>query len=246
MDQVTGTEVWRQIPPEEKLALMARAQATGTMTCIIVILVGCTLAVALKYPALMWGSFILIPLFFQFAAGKAWRDLRPRMMLEYLAARSAARRYAYTANAKDLSVSLMFRGYMETTSSTPKEEDEDTDYANAVRSDTKNIWAALFPDTLIIMSEKPGGAKCDFAVNLGEKCAVEGKSLDDEGDYSSNREVLITLGPDRGRPGTKLKITSDFPAALVVFEKLLQKNIEIAKLAKEKEIESIAHTGSVF
>src|SRR5262245_17453106 len=113
MDRIDNSEAWRQIPPEEKFALMSRAHGSGILACGITIILGCTLAVGLHMPWLMWGSMIASPLIFQFAAGKAWRDLRPKIMLEYLAARSAARRYAYTADSKDLTVSLIFRGHAE-------------------------------------------------------------------------------------------------------------------------------------
>lgn len=239
MDKVESSEVWRQIPPEEKIAIMSRAHASGISSCIIVVIIGCTLAVALRLPWLMWGSFVLTPLVFQFVIGKAWRDLRPRVMLEYLGARSAARRYAYTATAKDLTVSMIFRGTI--TPQKIQELAEESLEQSVVNNQETEVWIALFKDAVIMMSEKTGGAKCEVASLINDKLTLEGMSPDEEGDYSNNRELLLTLAPDRGRPPMKLKVTSPYPAALIVFEKKLLQNLEIAKQAKQKELEAMSH-----
>ncbi len=94
------------------------------------------------------------------------------------------------------------------------------------------------------MSEKPGGAKCEFASLLGDnKLGVEAKNLDDRGDYSVNKEIYISLGSERDLSPKKFKLTSDQPAALIVFEKLILRGVENARLAKEKELESVAKLG---
>lgn len=242
MSAVDGKELWRQIPPEEKFALMARAHASGISAALIAIGLGSTLAVAFQVPWLMWGSMIVSPVMFQFAAGKAWRGLRPRIMLEYLAARSAARRYAYTANAKDLSVSLIFRGKMEQVFN--KEEIMEELAAAVENAKEAEVWITLFKDAVVLMSEKPGGAKCELAHVLNEKVKVESRSSDGE-DYSSSKEVYITI-TDRSQETRKVKLTSSSPAAMIVFEKTIQSQLAAARPDKGKESSGMQMLDSAF
>ncbi len=223
MDRIDNSEAWRQIPPEEKFALMSRAHASGMLACTISLILGCTLAVGLHMQWLIWAPIVATPLIFQFAAGKAWRDLRPKIMLEYLAARSAARRYAYTADSKDLGVRLILRGHAEELF----DQDHIQDAMEAIIADNKHasVWLALFNDALVIMAEKQGGAQCVSAQIISERIHLESKSLDDDGEYSKNKELYLTMAPERTKPAKRFKITSDFPAALVVFEKKLQQAI---------------------
>lgn len=239
MEKVADFEVWKQIPPEEKLQIMSRAHANGIFTCLITILIACTLAVGLRVPWLMWCSFLVAPLMFQIAAGKAWRDLRPKIMLEYLAARSAARRYAFSANSNDLGVSLIFRGEFEELFD---KENINAELESIVENTkTASVWIALFNDALVIMTEKKGGASCEIAALINEKMIVKAKnaSEEDEGDYTNNKEVYISVAAEKARPAKKFKVTSIFPAALVVFEKKLSKALELAKTAKDAKDKAI-------
>ena len=225
-----NTQIWRVIPPEEKIEAMAQAHSRGIMTSLCIILLGCTLAVGFKFSLLMWGSFLLAPLIFQMTAGKAWRDIRPRIMLEYLAARSAARRYAFAAGSKELDLNLMFRAQM--VLEKPESEDgpgadlqrrlqEATDQIREVQ-----VWVALFKDTVVLMSEEPGGAKLQFSHMLDDKLVVAGDSeSESESDYSEDRRVAITA-QDKLWNGRTFKLQSKYPAALVVLEKVMQDRIK--------------------
>jgi len=218
--KVDALEMWRLIPPEEKFQLMARAQAKGVLSCLTAIIVCCTLAIGLQLSWLMWAAFLACPFIFQFAAGKAWKHLRPMVMLEYLAARSAARRYAFATNAKDLTLVLIFRGKLERVF-----EGEEGAIAalEATIEDNRELecWVALFTDAVVLMSEKPGGAQVEFAHLLNESLNSEGVSPSDKGDYSDDREVYLSYMDRRSNKLQKIKLTSHFPASLVVFEKKL-------------------------
>lgn len=233
MERIADFEVWRQIPPEEKLLLMSRAQGNGIMASVITVIVACTVAVGLKIPALIWVSLIVSPLIYQVTASKAWRDLRPKIMLEYLAARSAARRYAYAANAQDLGVAFLFRGEAEELFD--KDHMQDAIEAIIDNNNDSSVWIALFNDALVLLAEQRGGAKCELAALLNEKMQMEVKNAENEGDYSNNKEIYLTVVPERGTIIRRLKITSrNCPAALVVLEKKIAKGLEEAKNAKPK------------
>jgi len=213
-------DIWRVIPPEEKLDAMSRAHAAGVFACLIGLIITGTMAVSLKLSWLFWGCLVAVPFIFQFAAGKAWRGLRPRIMLEYLAARSAARRYAFTHNAKDLSLVMMFRGHLETEFG----EDEIQEQLEAsVESNLEAaVWIALFNDAVVMISERVGGARCNYAHIVNDKLNVQGSSDEGKSAYSSNRQVRLVKSDTRGMGAKRCKITSKHPAALVVFEKKLQ------------------------
>ena len=213
------TNIWDSIPPEEKFELLAKAQARGVGAAIMLVIVGCTLAVGFRFDLLMWGSLLLSPLLFQFTAGKAWRDMRPPMLLEYLAARSAARRYAFSAKSRDLGLVLIFKGEFEPLAAT--EELEQT-FARAF-APTQG-WIALFNDCIVVITERPGGAECLFAQIVNDKLSITGRSPESGEEYANDREVILTTQTKRGDP-VRVKLTSRYPAALVVFEK---KSLQIA------------------
>lgn len=236
MARFEDTEVWRQIPPEEKLEMMARAHSHGLMTAVGVILVGCTCAISFQTVSLMWGSILISPIIFQVAAGRAWRGLKPRSILRYLAARSAARRYAYSAQSEDLTLDLIFQGTIE-------QVVDPGDAEAMLEAAAKNIqeteaWITLFRDTVVIMSERAGGAKQELVHPIDHRLLIQSRS-DDGKDYSTSKEVYLTtvqqiidpLGESEVK--THYRLTSRSPGALVVFEKKLQ------ELKQQRELDAL-------
>lgn len=226
-----SSELWRQIPPEEKFEIMARAHACGILTAVALIIIASTVAIGLRMGWMLWASLLLSPLVFQFAAGKAWRDLKPSVMLEYLAARSAARRYAFTTKAKDLDISLIFRARLERIFD--EENIEAALDALADNSKERDVWVVLFADSVIMISEHPGGAKAEFAYLINERMKVDAKALDGGGDYSDQKELIITAQKDRRSHPQSVKLISRYPAALVVFERRLKESLAAAAKARE-------------
>ena len=222
---IDPTELWRQIPPEEKFELMAQAHARGTWSATITLIVFCTVAVALKIQMLVWGGLLFSPMVFQFAAGKAWRTLRPKTMLEHLAARSAARRYAFTAHSEDLELVCMLRGHLERDFSA----DDVQSAMEAAIQKTKDaeVWVALFRDALIMMSEQRGGAQLCFSHHLKHPMEIAGISPGGT-EYSNDHAIQITK-TDRNGTESKYRLSSAYPAALIVFEKKLRKQQEEVK-----------------
>lgn len=216
MDTTDAQEFWRIIPPEEKLELLSKSHARGIVSAITAIVVGSTLAIGFKWNWFLWGSMMISPLIFQFASGKEWRKVKPQAILKYLAARSAARRYAFAAQSKDLSVDFMFRGTLEKVQDRQKAEDAIESILEGASE--AEVWVTLFRDCIIMMSERPGGAELKFGYLINEKLSITGLSPDGDSDYSNDREIYLTV-QERKNDEKKYKLTSRFPAALVVFEK---------------------------
>jgi hypothetical protein len=214
MDSIEN-EIWRMVPPEEKFELLARAQSKGVFAALIGIIVLCTMAVGLKIGALMWTSFVISPFVFQFACGKEWRAVRPRTLLEYLAARSASRRYAFSARAKDLSASMIFKGTIEQVYD--NEHVQEAMEAIIANNAVSKVWISLFGDAFTMIAEKPGGAELKLAQLIDDRVKIysENKS---ETEYTNQKALIIKTRTKDGDEKT-YKVKSRYPAALVVFEK---------------------------
>ncbi len=212
------------VPPEEKLGLLAKAQTSAVYTCIMFIGVAFTLAIALKIKWLVWISVLASPLLFQSAAHRAWRGLKPKILLEYLAARSVARRFAYAGSARGLDLDILFRGKV---TDITNESEELSDAISSIEHSTKEAtaWIGLLTDAVVAFSEKRGGGVLEFVSITDKRVEVHGKNIDgSSAEYSQNREIFLTINKSYG--GTsKYKITSDYPAALIVFEKKLAARI---------------------
>ena len=223
--QSAQLDIWQVVPPEEKLELMARAQAAGVVACIIAVIIASTIAVSLKLNWILWGGLMACPFIFQFSAGKKWRDIRPRTMLEYLAARSASRRYAFMTHSKNLGLQLLFKGKI----SRKFDQDQVLEALEAVvnKTDDIDVWVALFNDTVVMISEQAGGAKVEFAHLINERLGLSSTGpKDTKSDYSSGRALNLTSMDKKGGDSQSWILTSRYPAALIVFEKKLRSLLE--------------------
>ena len=210
--------------------MMAKAQAKGISASSILLGAVGSIALGLRVPWLFWSTFVAVPFVFQLASAKAWRTLKPRAMLEYLAARSAARRYAYSANGKDLTVSLMMKGTLHPDFSA--EETEQAIEARIEQRDYVDVWVALFPDTLILMSERAGGAKLEFAQLLfSDRFEMTAEGFDDS---SQDRRLVLSIETKKGEKH-RWHLTSPFPAALLVLERRARSFIAEQKVQAEKD-----------
>jgi hypothetical protein len=217
MELTSLDDIWQGIPPEEKLEMMSAAHANGTGWVMAVIVLGGTLAVGLQVEWLLWGSMLMAPMIFQAAAGRTWRAARPISVLEYLAARTAARRYAFVVKSEDLYCRMIFRGVLEKIVEDPDEQYEDL-FETTMRNNKKEVWVALFGDAVVIMSERWGGAELEFGHLLNEKLLIESNSAEIGTDYSRDKEVFLEY-EDRDSGKRRVRVTSRHPAALIVFEK---------------------------
>jgi hypothetical protein len=223
-------DIWRKVPPEEKLELMARAQSRGLSATLVLLLITGTMAVGLRMPWIFWAAFTTIPFVFQFASAKAWRDVKPRTVLEYLAARSAARRYAYGAQSKDLTIELMFKGTLSPDLS-QLEESEGLE-AHLEARDKIPVWVSLFPDTIVMMSEHAGGAKLEFVHSTLDRMRVNAEGFDESG--SEPRRLALEIEVRNGET-QRWFLLSPYPAALLVCERRIRRAVEEHKIHLERE-----------
>ncbi len=209
---------------------MARAQSRGVAASLVILVITGTVAVGLRIPWVFWAAFATIPFAFQFASARAWRDIKPRTILEYLAARSAARRYAYGAQAKDLTVDLMFKGTLQRDFSMLGESEELD--ARIEDRDKVAVWVSIFADTIVMMSERPGGAKLEMIHSILERIEVTPEGFDDSN--AGSRRLVIEVEVRKGEV-ERWFLTSSYPAALLVCERKIKRAIEENKIHLEKQ-----------
>lgn len=226
-NSIEQLDIWRLIPPEEKLLMMSKAQGQGLWAAFVAVLVGGTLAVALQMPALLWVGLLSTPIVYQFTSGKKWRAVKPETVLRYMAARSAARRHAFNANSKELNLQLIFRGTMQKTFDARQAERLDKQMESMIKESPQiPVWISLFDDVVIVMSERIGGAAIEFAHEINDKLEIIADNPSG-GDYDSNKTLTLGYSEKIGSENLsmQIKLTSQFPGALVVFEKTLGKII---------------------
>jgi hypothetical protein len=226
----TSLDIWRKVPPEEKLELMARAQSRGLAATIVLLVITGTMAVGLRMPWIFWAAFATIPFVFQFASAKAWRDIKPRTVLEYLAARSAARRYAYGAQSKDLTIDLMFKGILAADLSHLGENAELEAHLDS--RDRVPVWVSLFPDTIVMMSERAGGAQLEFVHSTLDRLEVTAESFDDAN--GEGRRLSFQIEARKGET-QRWFLMSPYPAALLVCERKIKRAVEEHQVQLERE-----------
>ncbi len=223
---------------------MNRAHSKGVAAALSCILLAAPTAIGFQHSTLFWCSFLVAPLIFQFVSGRSWRALRPRIMLEYLAARTAARRYAYVVKASNLSLKMVFRGELEHIF----EEEDVLGEMEASLENLKNIpvWVALFGDAVIMMSERYGGAELQFGHVLNDKISIEASSPSGGGEYAQDREMTFEY-VDKLFGRKKIKLRSQhFPAAMVVFEKETQQIHARAEELKKAALDQIGETDGLM
>lgn len=237
MEPIDSKQLWRQIPPEEKFELMARAHSQGIFAALGAIVVGATLSVGLQLPWLLWCSILVSPVIFQGTASKTWRHLKPRVILEYLAARSASRRFAFSLNSSKLTVAAIIRGtYSEVYEEEMRTEQLEADFENKREQD---VWIALFHDALIVISEQAGGARLELGQLLNKNIEVSGTSPSGQGEYASDRQINLKVTNNFGVT-KNCRLTSQYPAALIVLEKQIHKQIEETRNARELPVLDLA------
>ena len=234
MDVNNYDEFWKRIPPEEKFSALATSHSHGLVISLLAFLLCCALALGFQFQWFLWIGLVLFPLFFQMASNRDWRRRRSHLILIYLAARAASRRYAYRINSVDLEVNLLFRGEFRRF----KQIDPDSIESQLAESDPVEqpaipVWVALFRDAVVIMSENRGGAKPEFIHLVDRKFSCRGFSPEGEGDYSTQRIFEMT-STDTGKYRGTFQLTSRaMPAALVVFERKVTEAVENFDLLAE-------------
>ena len=234
MELLNPEEVWRRIPPEEKLEILAKSHSNGIVWVAFFILITGTVAIGLELAKCIWFSLIISPFVFQSASSRRFRHLRPKTILEYLAARSAARRFALSANSKDLTVLLLFRGHLRIEDTSQDNMPSFENVVGEVREAA--VWVALLNDAIIMLSEGLNGANLELGKILDDKLNVYGESPAGESSYSNDRKLHISFRDNKKRKNRHFILTSQYSAALVVFEKkLMEAHEETKEIAARRQ-----------
>jgi hypothetical protein len=237
MQKVNHNDCWGKIPPEEKILLLRTTNSTATLSAAVLVAAASGLAIGFHFPWLFWGALLIVPVLFKIVANSRFKQEKSKLMLLYLAARSAARRFAFKYKSKDLTVLLLFRANLAShTDSSVQEEGEKRFNVIQEKPDASiAVWIALFSDVVIIFREEAGGARIQFAHTVDMRLRVSGFSLDGSGEYSSSR-VVILESEDKTRKLRAVRLTSRTPGALVVFEKKLQASLLTVREAPPKRV----------
>lgn len=226
-ESLSVQNAWNSVSLEERLELVSRCQANGLFGSLtFMVMIG---AVAYGFDAFymlalaLGGALIVHPMFSSYT----WRREKPALILQYLAARSICRRYAYGFNISDLDIILLFKGEMEKLFISEEEQLDhlthqdvtlDTPAGNVIP-----VWVCLLHGGVVMISEKRGGAKLEFVTPISRDLSLRA-STDREG--NSTGVLKITgCGPSKSK---SVALTSRYPAAMYVFEKQLQRLVEEA------------------
>ncbi len=194
--------------------MVSKAQSTAISTILVVLMFGWAMAVGMREQWFFWGTFLIVPFAFQVATSKAWHSLKPKLIVEYTAARAAACFYAQQANGHYLVPQAQFKGLLEHAGSEdqPPQEDLSPDGPHEPRGPVP-VWITLFPDSLVMFSETPFGSQREFAHHFSEDISVTTEELEE--DFGGQRRLMISVRDETGeerRWGLSSKHTAQLTA----------------------------------
>ena len=208
-------DIWGRIPPEERLEVLANAQAKGVQAALLLLLMAFSVALGLKLPWVFFGSLLLVPFAFQIMSSKAWQMAKARPMLEYAAARATARLFALSSGARYVEPALMFRAELQPSISGVDLDSSDDELLE--KPTAKPVWVSLFPETIVIAAEGQSGARLELAHSLFANFSITAEGFE-EGDESDGKSLSIEV---ESHPGTvsRWSLRSRHPATLLACER---------------------------
>ena len=228
----SSKDAWNVVPVDERLELLARAQAEGLLAGIACVLMMGAIGYGFDMIWVLAGGAVGAILVFPLFSSYSWRRTKPKAILEYLAARSVARRYAYEARCGDFDVVLMFKGLLERVYATDEEKHLAKQRLNLGEAshfeEAKEVWVVLMRGAIAVLSERYGGAKLEFLSPIApEMIARKPKATEP---VSEGSVVVVAAG---AKAGQTIAITSKYAASLYVFEKQLVRLIEESVIKKQ-------------
>jgi hypothetical protein len=213
-------DVWQKLPPEEKLNLFAEAKATGISSVVITFIFATAMAIGLKTPWVLWGTFFVLPMAFQIASGKAWRVIKPKALVDYSVARATACFFAAKVGGRNMNPSIILKGSCQQQLPDSGDDDLLSDPAELeqVRA-AKAAWITLFPDSLVIFSESPQGAVNELSRPLVDRdLSITSQELDEFDDPRAPKTLIITAKNNKGEI-LRWTLSSPFTDTLSAFER---------------------------
>ena len=234
-NQALLDDIWQKIPPEEKRRVVTEAQTTGISTVVILVMFSAAIAIGLRQPWYFWGSFAIVPFLFQVASAKAWRIGKPRVIVEYTAARATAVYYAQQAKGSELIPSLLFKG---TLSQDVSEEQGENFYSFTQEEAEQSrgpipVWVTLFPDSFVMFSETSTGSRKEFACSIFDDISLGTEGFDEES--GEQKKLTISL---RNQAGVTQRWTlaSYHSGNLTSCERQLQSSLKKRDLILEQAV----------
>lgn len=227
-----AAEAWNAVSPEERLDLISQAHAEGVSAAFAFAMLMSSIAYGFDKIWLLWfaaaGALLVMPLF----ASYAWRRGKPTLILQYLAARSVARRYAFGAKVPDLDLVLIFRGEYKELFENAEEEFKaqrgNVDF-NASNREFVPVWIALMRGGIVIMSERLGGARLEFISNISSNLEFREAELAEDPDEDG--WIIVGTGLSVGR---KVLLKSKHKASLYVFSKRVEQLLVEVREVQQK------------
>lgn len=213
---------WNAVTLEERLELVSRCKAVGIISGVGFILLTGSISYGFDQiwllPAALAGAFLVGPLFSSYK----WRNGKPELILNYLAARSVARRYALGLNFSDIDIVLIFKAEIRQIFASEEEKQiymQNRSEANKV-DEWNPVWICLMRGGTIALREDRGGAKLQFFTPITAETSSKIEELD-----ASHAKMVLIEGSGVSK-GVNIQMRSQHPGALYVFEKRLHALIE--------------------
>lgn len=221
---------WNAVSLEERLELIAKCQAFGILAASMVFIFVGAIAYGFDQIWLLLAGVAMAVIAMPAFASYSWRRHKPTLILNYLAVRSVARRYAYGYVLPELGFVIIFRGRITRIFSSKEEEElfkqqqevDLDDQSNAHMS--KDVWICLLRGGIIALSEQKGGARLEYITAISPNVVMR-KGKREDG-FSEDDIIVEGIG---NMPGRKVVIQSKYPGTLYVFERKLARLIENSK-----------------
>ena len=226
-------DIWQKVPPEEKKQVASQAQSTAISATLVLIMFGWAMAIGMREQWFFWGTFLVVPFAFQVATSKAWQVKKPKLIVEYAAARATGCFYAQQLTGRNRSPSLQFKGMLDRQFAQDL-QGEDDPFGETLDEIPGPIpvWVTLFSDCLVIFSETPFGARREFAHTIYEDLSVSTETPEE--DFGDARRLILTI---RDEPGSERRwiLTSTHAAFIPACERKLLQAIEKRNRLAEEE-----------
>lgn len=230
-------ELWRKITPEAKINALNKSHSSGVFAALISVIIAGTVAIGLKINFIFWCILLLTPITFQFFSSRSWRNIKPSLILQYLAVRSVVRRFAFIAQAKNLEPEIIFEGTATVEPANPIDIEEVTEMIH--NHEEFPVWIALFLDTIVIFKEALGGGQLIYSSPINEHLIFECSNLDNENsttsEYSTNKEIKLQY-TDKREITNIIRLRSAQPASLIIFERKLRFILNPPKISLATEV----------
>jgi len=214
-------QVWQAVALEERLELVTKAKADGILAAVgFLLLIG---SIAYGFDAiLLLGlgsifSILVVPIF----SGYSWRRNKPILVLEYLAARTIARKFAQLSRFDDLGLYFIFRGQAKPVFASEEEEAlvRQSDRVELDSTDGfRDCWVCLLGGGLVVISESSKGARLEFCGSFSSDLNIRPATTEEDAS-----EGAFVVNQENSNKKTKsLLVRSRYRGALYVFDKRFQ------------------------